>query len=102
MVSRAGGPHHWWAVRPGLGGRGLPTGRARHPPRPPPAPAAANASTTEGDRRADAARGTDRARAGKGVTDVVISIGAGQPVVALPEGDRYLGFVFARGGTPDE
>ena len=25
----------------------------------------------------------------------------GRPVVPLPEGDRYLGFLFARGDTPD-
>ena len=52
--------------------------------------------------RLEAVGGVDAARAVEGVTDVVISIGAGQPVVALPEGDRYLGFVFARGDTPDE
>jgi len=28
-----------------------------------------------------------------------ISINPGRPVVALPEGDRYLGFLFARGDT---
>lgn len=27
---------------------------------------------------------------------------AGQRVVALPAGDRYLGFVFARAGSADE
>jgi len=37
-----------------------------------------------------------------GVTDVVITAGVGQKVVALPAGDRYLGFVFARAGTADE
>jgi hypothetical protein len=29
-----------------------------------------------------------------------ITIPIGQPVVPLPEGDRYLGFLFARGETP--
>ena len=29
-----------------------------------------------------------------------ITIPVGQPVVPLPEGDRYLGFLFARGPTP--
>jgi L-amino acid ligase C-terminal domain 2 len=46
--------------------------------------------------------GVDSARAVPGVTDVVVTVGAGQEVVALPAGDRYLGFVFARAGTADE
>jgi hypothetical protein len=37
----------------------------------------------------------------EGVTGVIISIGPGQEVAALPAGDRYLGFVFARAATPD-
>jgi biotin carboxylase len=36
----------------------------------------------------------------EGVVGLEISIPAGRPVVPLPEGDRYLGFVFARGATP--
>ena len=51
--------------------------------------------------RLRAVHGTDAARGVEGVTDVVLSIGVGQDVVALPEGDRYLGFVFARAETPD-
>jgi hypothetical protein len=35
-----------------------------------------------------------------GITDVQITIAPGRPVVPVPEGDRYLGFVFARGRTP--
>ena len=35
-----------------------------------------------------------------GVVGVEITISAGRPVIPLPEGDRYLGFVFARGPTP--
>ncbi len=35
-----------------------------------------------------------------GVVGLEISIAPGRPVVPLPEGDRYLGFVFARGSTP--
>jgi hypothetical protein len=31
-----------------------------------------------------------------------ITIPVGQPVVPLPEGDRYLGFLFARGQTPED
>jgi len=35
-----------------------------------------------------------------GILGVEITIPVGRPVVPLPEGDRYLGFVFARGKTP--
>lgn len=49
-----------------------------------------------------AIRGVEEARAVEGVTDVVVSIGAGEDVVPLPEGDRYLGFVFARASSADE
>jgi len=35
-----------------------------------------------------------------GVQDVVIAIPPGDELVPLPEGDRYLGFLFARGDTP--
>ena len=35
-----------------------------------------------------------------GVTDVEITIAAGRPVAPVPEGDRYLGFVFARDSGP--
>jgi biotin carboxylase len=45
--------------------------------------------------------GVDDARLVAGVDGVEITIPAGQPVQALPEGDRYLGFVFASGETPD-
>lgn len=45
-------------------------------------------------------RGQDEARAVSGVTELEISIGPGRPVKTLPETDRYLGFLFARGETP--
>jgi len=45
--------------------------------------------------------GVEAARAVPGVQDVRITIPRGRPVVPLPEGDRYLGFVFARGETPE-
>ena len=45
-------------------------------------------------------RGRDAARAVPGVTGLEITIPPGRAVVPLPEGDRYLGFVFARGDTP--
>lgn len=45
-------------------------------------------------------RGQENARALPGITGLEITIPRGRPVVPLPEGDRYLGFVFARGDTP--
>jgi biotin carboxylase len=44
--------------------------------------------------------GQEQARAVPGVGGVEITIARGRPVVPLPEGDRYLGFVFAHGSTP--
>jgi biotin carboxylase len=44
--------------------------------------------------------GQERARAVPGVGGLEITIARGRPVVPLPEGDRYLGFVFAHGPTP--
>jgi len=49
-----------------------------------------------------AVAGQDEARAVPGVSDIRITIPAGGRLVPLPEGDRYLGFMFARGATPDE
>jgi hypothetical protein len=45
-------------------------------------------------------RGLVEARAVARVEDVMITVPAGERVVPLPEGDRYLGFIFARGDTP--
>jgi biotin carboxylase len=47
-------------------------------------------------------RGIETARAVEAVEDVRITIPRGRPVVPLPEGDRYLGFVFARAQTPSQ
>jgi hypothetical protein len=47
-------------------------------------------------------RGQDAARAVPGIAGLEISIAPGRPVEPLPEGDRYLGFLFARGETPQE
>jgi biotin carboxylase len=47
-------------------------------------------------------QGLDAARAVPGVEDVVITAPVGREVVPLPEGDSYLGFLFARGETPAE
>jgi biotin carboxylase len=47
-------------------------------------------------------RGLEAARAVPGIEDVTISIAKGHPVVPLPEGSRYLGFIFSRAATPAE
>jgi hypothetical protein len=44
--------------------------------------------------------GLDEALAVPGIEDVTISIHKGQEVVPLPEGSRYLGFIFSRAETP--
>ena len=44
--------------------------------------------------------GLAEARRIEGVTGLEITIPIGRRVVPLPEGDRYLGFVFARGERP--
>jgi biotin carboxylase len=51
--------------------------------------------------RLDRVRGVAAARAVDGVSEVVVCVGPGQDVVALPDGDRYLGFVFAEAATAD-
>jgi biotin carboxylase len=46
--------------------------------------------------------GRDEASAVEGIEGIEITIPIGQDVLALPEGDRYLGFIFASGGEPAE
>jgi biotin carboxylase len=46
--------------------------------------------------------GVEAARAVPGIEDVEITARLHYPLVPLPEGDGYLGFVFARGETPDQ
>lgn len=46
--------------------------------------------------------GLPEVRALPGVTDVQTTIARGREVRPLPEGNRYLGFVFARGDSPEE
>ncbi len=46
--------------------------------------------------------GLEQARAVAGVDGVRIMIPVGQPVAPLPEGDRYLGFIFAHGDSPEQ
>ena len=47
----------------------------------------------------EAVSGQERALAIEGVVGVEISLAPGRPEIPLPEGDRYLGFLFARGPT---
>ena len=47
-------------------------------------------------------RGQAQARAVPGVTGLEVSIAPGKRVQTLPEADRYLGFLFARGETPEQ
>ena len=46
--------------------------------------------------------GLEAAKAVPRVEDVTISLHRGQEVVPLPEGSRYLGFIFSRAATPAE
>jgi len=48
----------------------------------------------------ESVEGAERARAVEGIEDVIITAAAGQRLVPLPEGASYLGFLFARGGSP--
>lgn len=50
--------------------------------------------------RLRAVRGIDDARAIPGIDDLILSIPISDELVPLPEGDRYLGFMFASGETP--
>ena len=52
--------------------------------------------------RFEEVRGLEAARAVSGVEDLVVSAHPGQRLVPLPEGSRYLGFVFARAERPEE
>lgn len=46
--------------------------------------------------------GVERVREIAAVTGVDIAVQPGSKLLAPPEGDRYLGFVFARGSSPEE
>jgi biotin carboxylase len=50
----------------------------------------------------EAVHGQEAARAVPGITGLEITVPRGRTVVPLPEGDRYLGFLFARADTPAE
>lgn len=45
-------------------------------------------------------KGQEDARAIPGIVGLELSIKPGRPVRPLPEADRYLGFLFAKGATP--
>jgi biotin carboxylase len=45
--------------------------------------------------------GIEQAQAITGIEEVVVTAKPGQHVVPLPEGASYLGFIFARGSTPE-
>jgi biotin carboxylase len=47
-------------------------------------------------------QGVAEARAVPGIQEVTISAHLGQRLVPLPEGSRYLGFVFSRAATPEQ
>lgn len=49
-----------------------------------------------------AVKGQEQARAVPGIVGLELSIAVGRTVQALPEGNRYLGFLLARGATPEE
>jgi hypothetical protein len=44
----------------------------------------------------------EQAREIAGIDEVAITVAKGRQVQALPEGDRYLGFIIASGPTPEE
>ena len=46
-------------------------------------------------------QGLEEARSTKGVEDIIITAKQGQKLVPLPEGNSYLGFIFARGDSPE-
>ncbi len=47
-------------------------------------------------------RGQAQARAVTGIVGLEVTVPPGGEVEPLPEGDRYLGFLFARGDSPEE
>jgi biotin carboxylase len=49
----------------------------------------------------ESVEGVDRAVAVPGIEEVIITATEGQRLMQLPEGASYLGFLFARGGSPE-
>jgi biotin carboxylase len=50
----------------------------------------------------DSVSGVEQAREIPGIEDVVVTAKEGQLLLPLPEGSSYMGFIFARAGTPEE
>ncbi|MBZ5611136.1 MAG: ATP-grasp domain-containing protein [Acidobacteriia bacterium] len=48
------------------------------------------------------AEGLEDARSAEGIEDVIVTAKQGQKLVPLPEGNSYLGFIFARGRSAEE
>jgi biotin carboxylase len=48
------------------------------------------------------AEGVNEASAVPGIEEAIVTAKGGQQLVPLPEGSSYLGFIFARGETPEE
>ena len=46
--------------------------------------------------------GIENALAVEGITDLKITAQLNGPIDALPEGSAYLGFIFARGESPEQ
>src|SRR5262249_52971240 len=46
--------------------------------------------------------GLDAARQARGIEEINITAKIGQKLEPLPEGASYLGFIFARGNTPED
>ncbi len=46
-------------------------------------------------------RGREEAERVSGVEEILLTIPPGQELVPVPDGTRYLGFIFARGETPE-
>lgn len=47
-------------------------------------------------------RGTEAVAEVEGVTEISITVPIGREIRPLPEGDRYLGFIIARGEAPGD
>lgn len=46
--------------------------------------------------------GVEGAKAVRGIEEIDITIAINHPVIPLPLGNQYLGFIFARGDTPEQ
>jgi hypothetical protein len=46
--------------------------------------------------------GTLEAKAVPGITDITLSMTKGEKLVPLPDGNKYLGFIFAKADQPED